>query len=386
MKNYAYKVIFLLFSFLISNCTWSQTTDPFVDVVFPNAANTWLTALNDANATVGYFEQTTGGNKSGFLMSKYYTLTINFPGATNTYCTGINNDGVIVGNYDFGDPAAGGGFKFSPPYNLEDYENITDILGGVTFIRAEDINNLGCYAGDFKQSTLRKLWFKCPEDLNASNYNPDVFPTFGKGINLSGNISGYQIDGGVTKGLIWYSPNFSALKQFNNGNKTRFLGNNDNGKYVGDYNNLLSLVYDDNTDVFTTIKIQNAVEHHAEDINNNNIIVGYYTNADGTTKGYMLITHIENGLTPIVNGWGFSNSEENLWPPSAYAGIDNTYDPYLLQKYGVQTEFTRFGVNDNQVIPGRAYPSWETWVEAFGENKVYITNNGSKKRSNVKIN
>jgi hypothetical protein len=379
MNIYLLKALFLFSLVLVSNCVGAQTTDPFVDVVFPNSANTWLMAINDANATVGYYEESAGGSKSGFLMSKFYTLAINYPGATNTYCTGINNDGVIVGNYDFGDPAAGGGFKFSPPYNLEDYENITDILGGVTFIRAEDINDLGCYAGDFKQSTLRKLWFKCPGDVNVSNYNPDVLPTFGKGINLAGNISGYQIDGGVTKGLIWYSPNFSALKQFNNGNKTRFLGNNDNGKYVGDYNNLLSLVYDDNTDVFTTISIQNAVEHHAEDVNNNNIIVGYYTNAAGNTKGYMLITHIENGLTPIVNGWGFSNTEENLWPAAAYAEIDNTYDPYLLQEYGVQTEFTRFGIND-EVIPGRAYPSWLTWVEAFGENKVYITNNGNKKR------
>jgi len=66
---------------------------------------------------VGNYEVIAGGPRLGFVFNGANYFSISFPDAVNTYPTAINNDGTVVGRYDQGNPLASGAFSFSPPYN-----------------------------------------------------------------------------------------------------------------------------------------------------------------------------------------------------------------------------------------------------------------------------
>lgn len=344
---------------------------------YPNATQTWVTGINDNGDFVGYFDD--GSSIKGFYVIGPDTGVLDYPTADDTYAYGISNSKKVVGKYNaFSGASETEGYVWD--YYTSQYEDLTTpVISGGDYTQVLDMNDNDCWVGNFRVSTTAKLMTQC----EGGSFYQDWYnnkPTYGTCIDNVNVIGGYYIDGANIHGFIWNGANYNFVDHPNS-IKTRIWGMNNDRIVVGDYNNATGFIYDGysqngGSGAFEDIVIDNAVTVHPQDINNENHVCGYYTDANGNAHGFF-IRDYDLLFRPHVDGWNFANDENLLWPSNLYANTFYNVDPYLKNKYELTRLFpnwlTEFPTN---VYPNSSFPSWELFVETFGEEQAYEEVNG----------
>lgn len=338
---------------------------------FPGADQTYVTGMNDVGDFVGYY--VAGGVTKGFAVLGSDTIDVVYPGSQQTYAHGISNNRKIVGKYnDSGAQIDNEGFLYD--YNAQNYEDLTFLLNNGNYTQVTDINEDGCWAGYFRSATSAYLMRDC-NGHSTDRYN--LLPTYGTSINEWGDVAGYIIDGANYTSFIRTGPGVFTLINYPNNIKTRVFGMNDQDMVVGDFGNVRGFIYDgfnQGGSGYEEIIIPDAITVTPQDINNENQICGYFTDAQGT-HGFF-IRGYDIGFRPQPDAWYFPNEDIAMWPSDEWANFDYTSDPYLLTKYGITSSFPKTGPGALDYFAQAIFPSWPLMVEAFGEEQFYTEVNG----------
>ena len=339
---------------------------------YPGADHTYVTGMNDQGDFVGYY--IAGGITRGFAVMGADTMELIFPGSAQTYAHGINNERDIVGKYnDSGAQTDNEGFLYD--YSLQDYTDLTFLLNNGNYTQVTDINDDGCWAGSFRSGTSAYLMRDC-NGHTTDRYN--LLSTFGTAINEWGDVAGYYIDGAEYTSFIRTGPGLFFLINYPNNIKTRIFGMNDLNMVVGDFANSKGFLFDgfnQGGTAYEEIIIPDAITVTPQDINNEEQICGYFTDAQGNTHGF-LIRGYDIGFRPQPDGWFFPNEESALWPSDEWFDIEYIHDPYLKEKYGLTGPFPKNGEGALDFFESDIFPSWPLMVETFGEEQFYTEVNG----------
>src|SRR5262245_20028671 len=132
LRRFAFLVILFLCVALIyaqSAPTVADAHFTFTTIDVPGAVNTSILGINSLGRMVGYYEETTNGPGTGFLLSSGNFTFFNYPGSDSTDAFGINDSGLISGTAIVAQRADAVGF-------LYDGTNFTTIRvpGNATFV------------------------------------------------------------------------------------------------------------------------------------------------------------------------------------------------------------------------------------------------------------
>lgn len=351
---------------------------PFVfDIDVPGADGTYITGYNQNYIITGYYK-TAQGNFRGFVyeVPGTETYTFDFPSAVNTYPAGIDTNNIIYGYYNTGSAADNRAFRMELTPNEPTYTDIQDLFGNVTFMTVNGVGLNSLFVGDYRVSSLSKLYFVDEENniMNEQNYgiNPG-FPTYAGGINSDYWVAGHYIDGVNYRGFVWKGFNDYDTIRYPGQNRTRFTGMNDNGYIVGNagFGNQIGFIvsYDgSNFGEFMDIEIIGASQIWPQHINEKNEVVGYFLDADGKAHGFLMLADMEISFDLYFEGYAIPNLSPPFWNQSMYADVNYQYDPYLMQQ-GIVSEFPRN--YNNEVISSSTWPRWDYFVEAYGPDNFY---------------
>jgi hypothetical protein len=378
-------LLLLAFLFVFTSLSIAQTSN-VVRIDIPGAQSTWVTGINDNKDICGYYLQANGRYRSFILTKEGEIIKIFAPedSSLNIYAKDINRIKSVVGRYELTGPADAKGFSFNPILDENTAYEVTALLGQVEFITLNGINDSTCFVGDYKVQTTRRAFYRCSGDpvFSAYDYNLTL-PTYGKCINNHKDFAGFYIDAGNTIAFIRRNDGEEITFSNPSSNKTRFWGCNDNDKFVGDINNNTAKIFSYSGGAFTvsSINIQGATSSIAMDINNEDEVVGYYTDASGQTHGYVYKSVFLNGFNPATDGWSFDNESSALWPQSVWTSNNYAKDLYQKNVLGRTINFPKNPKLNNQVFFNSTFPSWEYYVELLGTNSVYSNvNTGDIKR------
>ncbi len=254
------------------------TFTPVPAVTGSDAGSTDALAINDSGMIGGSY--TTGGGSltSGFvgtLGGSYTTFNYSAPGFTAvvTQVRGMDSAGDAVG---YAADASG---------NLREFlrsssGTITTLLDPSTSTPLNrivgDINSAGTIVGNFVSGGLARGYILSPD---LSTLTPVAVPgaiqTTARGINNTGLIDGFFIDGsGLAQGYI-YNTTLNAFTVVDDPlavNGTYLEGINDAGLVTGDYldaaNDYHAFIYDPTTSAFTSIDVPGSTNSQAWEINN----------------------------------------------------------------------------------------------------------------------
>jgi len=200
---------------------------------------------NDNGATVGFYIDSNTGRKHGLLLSGSTLTTIDYPGALDTVVTGINQWGTMVGYYT---NSSSGHFKGFKRWSNGSFQAVT--IPNTTDLRPMDINDRGVISG-------------------ATGMGGPI------------HVQGFWLSG--SNWLIVDDPDYPS-------GSTELMGMNNRNEFVGD-------AYDSNgtahailligNSSFFDLKVPNAVESVAEDINDSNVVVGLATTPGGGDQAFV---------------------------------------------------------------------------------------------------
>jgi uncharacterized membrane protein len=163
---------------------WSSSTGGGTLYDYPGAAQTVLSAINDAGLVVGTYIDSRG-NSHGFFLKNGQTTPLAVPGADDTSPAGINNNGVVVGTYD------------------------TFLGGPVTGFQ-------------MKGSAVTTIQF------------PGAVNTYPVAVNDAGAIVGLYYDGTADHGFMEYRGSYTKLEP-EGASSSEARGINNSGEIVGEY-------------------------------------------------------------------------------------------------------------------------------------------------------
>jgi hypothetical protein len=372
MKNVVLTTILLVLAFSIH----AQQNENIITINIPAAENTWLTGINNNEDLCGYYEDISGRIKA-FTLSKDGELrfiTVQGQSDKNTYAMGINDEGVVVGVYHPTNQSDAVPFIAYPDSNGVGIEYDFD-LGGVTFKNLNKINNNDCIVGSYGMASQRRAAYRCPEDNFTSNYRYNLtLPTYGQCINDAGDIAGFYIIDGETRSFIRRQNGNTESFTFPESNRTRFWGCNNNDVFVGDIHNNVAYIFElVGGGLYTRqITLNNATSSLAMDINDDDIIVGYYTNSSGKTQGFVYKDQFTNGFNPLYDGWNFDNTMDNLFPESVWIANDYRKDTYMKKVHGRNVDFQVNPYRPTHFFHKTQFPTWEQFVRLVGPSNVYL--------------
>ena len=341
---------------------------------YPGADHTYVTGMNDLGDFVGYF--IVGSTTTGFYVIGSDTNELVYPGSANTWAHGISLDRQIVGKYnDTGAQIDNEGFMYD--YNLQNYEDLTFLqVGSSNYTQVTDINDNGCWAGSFRSPTSAYMMLDCDNGFESDRYN--LMATYGTCVNDYDYVGGYIIDGAnYTSFIRDFAGNFELVNHPSS-IKTRIFGINDLNMCVGDYGNQFGFLYDPTApslNQFEPILIPDAVTVTPQDINSNDQICGYFSDANGDYHGF-IIRGYDIGFRPQPDAWFFPNEVDALWPPDEWSDLDYISDPYLLANFGLNSPFPENDEGTFPIFSQSTFPSWPLFVETFGQNQIYVVSNG----------
>ena len=354
-----------------------------------NTHETKLFGINDLGHIVGIYKE--GDRWIGFLTveGEYYQLDFN----VNTYPRGINNNGFIVGNYSDG---AENSVCFIYKYDINSPHEpgelsyiLTELAGYNPTVK--DINDKDQIIGyiDMPQVIIFSLPLPIPklievpfgfqlgnggelfsyphpstDIVNISNMVGGGFATFGtyaSGINNHSEIVG-------THAYI-YNALPIAFKKYGNDYSTVTMHYaqdiNDNGVIAGygtpaDGNTLGAIQYA-NGDL-KAFNFPNTSKTYALGINKFNTVVGYYKDTEGKIHGFVTPGY-DNGFRTRCHGWNFGNDVKNIWPKRLYKNINYRNPPFGY--------FFWKNYNNWKAPPNSTFPDWFSFAFTYTNSACY---------------
>jgi hypothetical protein len=212
----------------------------FVSENFPHSAQTQVTAINDANLTVGFWANKAGENFGWYSPDGKHFFTADDPHAAKPVTDqllGVNDSDVAVGFYN---DAKGNAHPYQ--YNIANhhYREIS-VSGGGTSVTAAAINNGGDMAGfETAKGGATVGWVKLSNGKTWQLKVPGASATMATGINDGDIVDGvYMVGTGnsaTSFGFIWsYGFGFASISDPKGVGATTLNGLNDHGRLVGFY-------------------------------------------------------------------------------------------------------------------------------------------------------
>lgn len=354
----------------------------------PGATETYVNGINDSGEICGNYIK--NGTSFAFEINKWGdTINLVYPGSYDYFtATGISNNGMVTGLYgSSSNTTALQGFIFLPNPGRNaggNYVTVTSGWGG-TNTKMGGITNDTCFAGSYHVGGNDDGALQCGpagflNDLRCNNQGT-VFPTYLFDVDINHNVAGYIIQGGYSQCAIYrgVSLGWDTFTIAGN-NKSRIYGMNDNNYICGNFSNatrgfFAKKVAGSNVSGTTQIYIPGSTSIYPLDINNNNEIVGYFTNSTGI-HGF-IIAKYDIGFKPSVNGYSFVNDANGCWPSSYYSRWSYATDPYLNNG----SPFPKRTAT--QIYPPQMHDSWVDMVKSLDESGIYQNTANGKVMKNV---
>ncbi len=253
----------------------------------------------------------------------YTFVNLDVPGAPvgSTAPYGVNDDAQIVGGYNDSD-GTGHGFRCDGCQNKDKGQYVTvDYPGDFTFSTgAAGINNIGMISGSYTGGEGDNYGLHGFVESNGSYTSFDCSSlkvTDGYGINNKGDIVGFYFDVSGQHGFLFSSGVCSRI-DYPGAYGTSAVGINDNGQIVGYYGdangNAHGFFYDGHGD-FTKIDHPNGeFETVPNGINNAGLVAGYYCNdMNCTISGSFLWKNgqfTDINYSGVIAVFGINNNEQ----------------------------------------------------------------------------
>jgi hypothetical protein len=349
----------------------------------PNATGTYLNGINDSGEICGYY--TTATATFAFMINKYGdTIKLTGPGGSNAYvdATGISNNGMVVGNYGASAATAQSYIYLPSGVRFTAGQYFAVPAWGGTNTTATGITNDTCIAGSYDVGPDKDgaLWCKSAGTETALRClnQSTVIPTFGCDLDNNHNVCGFLIEGAMEQCFIYRNAT-SSWDTFQIGGflKSRALGMNDNGWICGNYSSQTKGFYckklpGQNYSNFSQIIVKGASTIYPTHINNNNDIVGFYTDASGVDHGF-INAHYDIGFRPSKHGWGFNNSSADAWPPAYYNQFNYAHDPYINDG----TTWWPLKMPGSTVYVSSTHDAWPDMVKILKLSQCYLDSAGT---------
>jgi uncharacterized membrane protein len=270
--------------------SWKFTTGPCGEIIpvyaatytqidVPGADHTWIFGINNLGDVVGEFGNATGAH--GFRLSNGVFTTIDFPGANNfTRAIKINDNGDIVGEY-----ASPKGMLKGFLLHAGTFTSIEFPDPGVFDTEASGINNNGAIVGraNFTAGTAHG-YIRDPNGAFRLFDPPDASEgDFAQDINANGDIVG--VIGGITHSYLFSGGKFTTFSAPTSGD-TEANGVNDTDQITGIWtaDKPLSGFFKSGSNFFDVV-VPDSSNVQAQDLNNNGVVVGIFSTAEGATPG-----------------------------------------------------------------------------------------------------
>ncbi len=239
----------------------------------PGAISTVLYGINNQGALVGVYTDSTSSH-AFFRSSSGVVTEIAYPGAKYTIVNKVNNNNAVVGEYADTAGANHGFIWNTGTFTTFDYPG-----AGQTY--AMDINNNGDVVGFFAESN----------NANQRGYIRHADGTFA--LVPDAASSGAATLGNNDLGHLIADTNFfydgSTWSQFNIANAqirgVRGLNNND--QIAGIYQSASISGYVKTRNTFQSVSVANSIETLPQDINDSGVVVGWYTDQNHQTHGFI---------------------------------------------------------------------------------------------------
>jgi probable HAF family extracellular repeat protein len=264
-----------------------------------------LLGINNNGKIAGYF----GSGQPGHP-NKGYTLDApygqgnyhneNFPGSVQTQVTGINNNDRTVG---FWVDAAGNNFGFVD--HDGQFTNVVDPMGkgkaagGTTFEQLLGVNDKDKAVGFWNDANGNAHGFTY--DINSKSFNEVNVAGFASrtttAINNSGDIAGFSSNGGADTSFIKEGNKFEWLTGPKGAVSVQALGINNEDQVVGSFTDatgaMHGFLFDDKSQSYTTIDDPNAAKGPTamtvvNGLNDKGQLVGFYMDNAGNTDGMLV--------------------------------------------------------------------------------------------------
>jgi probable HAF family extracellular repeat protein len=269
-----------------------------------------LLGINNEGKIAGYFGSGAQGHANkGYTLAGDYDQdnykNENFPGSVQTQVTGINNRDLTVGFWADSNNANMVNNNFGFVEHDGVFTNVVDPLGK------------GAAAGDMTVEQLlgvndhdKAVGFWTDGNGNAHGFTYDVnsksfsevdvagfASTTTTAINNKGDIAGFAANGGADTSFIKEGNKFELLTGPKGAVSVQALGINNEDQVVGSYTDatgqMHGFLFDDKSQKYTTIDDPNGVKGPTgmtvvNGINDKGQLVGFYLDAAGNTDGMLV--------------------------------------------------------------------------------------------------
>jgi probable HAF family extracellular repeat protein len=206
----------------------------FGTIDYPNAPDTWASAINDHNEIVGWY----GGNvpdgflglgEYGFLLKGRSFKRIVYPQAVNTAAVGLSPSGEIVGYYSF-DKYNKSGHGFTLVGNKF---TTVDYPGGPIYTLLQSINKSGQILGYCRFTGEGPKGFLLIGGVFTDIVYPGAVYTEPQGMNNAGEVVGYYSTDNATYHGFTFSSGVYTNVDYPGATDTFLYAINNQGQIVG---------------------------------------------------------------------------------------------------------------------------------------------------------
>lgn len=263
-----------------------------------------LLGINDKGEIAGYFGSGAPGHPNkGYTLNPPYGQgnyhNENFPGSVQTQVTGLNNKDLTVG---FWVDAAGNNFGFLEHDGK--FTNVVDPLskgaaGGMTVEQVLGVNNKDKAVGFWIDGNGNSHGFTY--DVKSKHFDQinikGHMGTTTTAINNEGDIAGFVTDNGVDQGFIKDGDKVEMLAGPKGAVSVMALGINNEDQVVGSFTDATGqthgFLFDNESHHYTVIDDPNGVKGPTgmtvvNGINDKGQLTGFYLDAAGNTDGMLV--------------------------------------------------------------------------------------------------
>lgn len=254
----------------------------YSNIQVPESSATSPTGINNNGEIVGYYE-TSAGEVYSFVLSDGDFTTISCPGEiTGTFAYGINDNGVLVGYY--GEDHKNFGFV----YENGECKKLAEFKDSVVY--PTGIDNKGTIVGYYFEGNINQ-GFELEDGKYKEITVPNSSQTIPWGINQAGDISGAYYDAsGNEHGFLLHNGTYQTIDYPGAPEASSARALNESEIVVGSYKNPSTHVYNGfllQAGKFMRIMVPGSVTTFPVDVNNSDVIVGYYFDGTVNPQGFM---------------------------------------------------------------------------------------------------
>jgi|GEM_PF-2562755 len=315
----------------------------FTSMDYPNAVETMIYDINNSGQTVGAYIDA-GGECHGFFHDGTTFTSIDYPDAEETRAYGLNEGGEIVGQY-----ADAGGLVHGFLYDGTGFTSIDH--PDATETMAYGINDSGQIVGSyyFYNYDVTEEEIHCGFLYDGAGFtiifHSGATKTMAYDINDSGRIvGGYYDASGEQHGFLYdvlYDGTSVSLFDYPGGGDTVVLGINQAGAITGSYGGGDEHGFFYSKTTLTTMDYPDAYNTVLWRANDNDQMVGWYTDKNGRKHGFLAnkeTFHVDVKANDL-DGPVFVNPVEPVAislsiSPGDMTGKEADWWGFLLSSYG----------------------------------------------------